>query len=216
MDKSFNKGFAFILEGDTEREFYFSFLEFLCQKHGATLSRTINKSDPDINYVLKTEDGASLIKFKVANTITQVPHTGKWFNSQCVGKYDSGMDWYVFLCYDKDDYKEDISKFYEGDWMFLRKSLKKAKQIIDVAAAADIEDVMLQDNKNICHFIGCEPPVTLKGKKGKAKLKNLFREHGRCYHAGKRAKDLIHALDMNALIEGGLVPLKEIERLLFG
>lgn len=216
MDRSFEKGFAFILEGDTEKEFYFSFLRFLCQKHGAKLSRTVNKPAPDINYELKTDDGVFLIKFNVVNTITQVPRTGKWFNSQCAGKYDPEMDWYVFLCYDKDDYKEDISKFHEGDWAVLRKSLKRAKEIIDVAAAADIEDVMLQDIEHICRYIGCEPPSVLKGGKGKIKLKNLFRDHGRYYHEGKRAKDLIDSLDMNTLIESNIVPLKEIERLLFG
>lgn len=216
MDKSFKRGFAFILEGDTEKEFYYSFLEFLCRKHGAILSRTVDKSDPDIIYEIQICDDIYLIKFNVVNTITQVPHTGKWFNSQCAGKYGSGMNWYVFLCYDKDDYKEDISKFYEGDWAVLRRSLKSAKEIIDVAAAADIEDIMLQDIEHICKFIGCEIPLILRGRKGKTKLKNLFKEHGRYYHEGKRAKEVIDSLDMNLLIEANLVPLKEIERLLFG
>lgn len=216
MDKSFRRGFAFILEGDTEKEFYFSFLGFLCQKHGAILSRKVNKSGPDINYELQIGDDVSLIKFNVVNTITQIPRTGNWFNSQCAGKYDSGMDWYVFLCYDKDDYKEDISKFHQGDWAVLRESLKNVKEIIDVAAAADIEDVMLQDIDHICKFIGCDTPSKLKGGKGKVKLKNLFKEHGHYYHEGKRAKELIDSLDMNTLMEGNIVPLKEIERLLFG
>lgn len=216
MDKSFKKGFAFILEGDTEKEFYFSFLGFLCQKHGAKLVRTVNKSDPDINYELQIDDSVFLIKFNVVNTITQIPYTGKWFNSQCLGKYNYEMDWYVFLCYDKDDYKNDISKFHEGDWAVLRKSLKRVKEIIDVAAAADIEDVMLQDIEHICRYIGCEPTSDFRGRKGKIKLKNLFKEHGQYYHEGKRAKDLIDSLDMNILIESNIVPLKEIERLLFG
>lgn len=215
MEKAFKKGFAFILEGETEKEFYYSYLEYLCRKHGAILSRIVDTSSPDINYELRTGDDVSLLKFNVVNTITQVPRTGRWFNAQCVGKYGSKVEWTVFLCYDKDDYKENISKFYEGDWAILRESLKKAHQIVDVAAAADIEDVMLQDINGICKFIGCESAVTLKGGKGKIKIKNLFKDHGRYYHEGKRAKDLINTLDMEVLIEGNIVPLKEIERILF-
>lgn len=215
MEKAFKSGSAFILEGETEKEFYYSLLKHLCRKHGATLSRIVDTSSPDISYELHVGDDVSLLKFNVVNTITQVPRTGKWFNTQCVGKHSSEMKWNVFLCYDKDDYKEDISKFYEGDWAILRDSLKKAKQIVDVAAAADIEDVMLQDINGICEFIGCEPPVTLRGGKGKIKLKNLFKDHGHYYHEGKRAKELIDSLDMEVLIKGNIVPLIEIERILF-
>lgn len=125
------------------------------------------------------------------------------------------MDWWVFLCYDVDDYKEDISKFYEGDWATLRSSLNKAKAVIDVAAAADIEDVMLCDLNSICNYLGCIVPESLKGRKGKIKLKNLFRDNGQTYHEGKKARTVIESLDMNILIEANLVPLKEIERLLF-
>lgn len=215
MEKKYKYGYAFVLEGDTEKEFYYALLEHLCKKHDATISRIVDTTSPDISYELQMGDEVVLIKFNTVNTITQVPRTGKWFNIQCVSKYGSGILWYVFLCYDKDDYKEDISKFHEGDWAVLRKSLKKAKQIVDVAAAADIEDVMLQDINHVCHFLGCSPPVTLVGKKGKSKMKNLFKEHGMYYHEGKRARDLIGALDMDFLIDINIVPLKEIERLLF-
>ena len=71
------------------------------------------------------------------------------------------------------------------------------------------------DIDGICEFIGCEPPVTLRGGKGKIKLKNLFKDHGHYYHEGKRAKELIDSLDMEVLIKGNVVPLKEIERILF-
>lgn len=215
MEKTFKNGYAFILEGDTEKEFYYALLEHLCKKHNVNLSRIVDKSSPDISYELKMNDYALLIKFNTVNTITQVPRAGKWFKTQCVSKYGAGVAWNVFLCYDKDDYKDDISKFHEGDWAILRESLKKAKQVIDVAAAADIEDVMLQDINHICGFLGCAPPVTLSGKKGKTKMKNLFKEHGMYYHEGKRARALIDALDMDFLIDKDIVPLKEIERLIF-
>lgn len=215
MKLEIENGFAFILEGDTEKEFYYSLLSYLCQKHGATLTREVDTSNPDINYILQKKSGASLVKFNVVNTITQIPRAGNWFNTQCVGKYATANGWYVFLCYDQDDYKGNISKFYQGDWSVLRNLLKKAVQVVDVAATADIEDVMLQDIDHICQFVGCVPPVVLKGGKGKVKLKRLFLDHGKCYHEGKRAKDLIDTLDMEVLINGNLVPLQEIERLLF-
>ena len=215
MEKTFKNGYAFILEGDTEKEFYYALLEHLCKKYNVNLARIVDKSSPDISYELQIDNEVMLIKFNTVNTITQIPRTGKWFKTQCVGRYGTGVSWYVFLCYDKDDYKEDISKFHEGDWAILRESLKKAKQIVDVAAAADIEDVMLQDINHICSFIGCSPPVVLNGRKGKSKMKNLFKEHGMYYHEGKRAKNLINALDMDFLIDNDIVPLKEIERLIF-
>ena len=34
MSNKYEEGIAFILEGDTEKEFYLSLLEFLCKKHG--------------------------------------------------------------------------------------------------------------------------------------------------------------------------------------
>lgn len=215
METTFTNGYAFILEGATEKEFYWEFLLFLCKKHSATIERVVDDTDPDIVYKLTTQNGVSLIKFNVVNTITQMPRAGNWFNSQCVKKHGTKHKWYVFLCYDTDDYNEDISKFYEGDWANLRSSLKKAKQVVDVAAAADIEDTMLVDIDNVCAFLGGKPPVTLKGSKGKRKMKNLFRDHGKTYHEGSRAKPLIQSLDMEFIMNNAMIPLKEIEALIF-
>lgn len=208
-------GYAFILEGDTEKEFYLSFLFYLCKKYNVELKRVVNKDDPDIIYEFKTEKGMSLIKFNTVNTVTQMPRAGKWFNMQCAGKYNSSCVWNVFLCYDTDDYKADITKFHEGDWQNLRSSLKKAEKVIDVAAAADIEDVILGDLKGICDFLGCEIPTELRGLKGKSKLKKLYRENGYSYHEGKRARPMIDSLNMEVLISNNTVPLSDIETLIF-
>ncbi len=104
---------------------------------------------------------------------------------------------------------------YEGDWAVLRDSLKNAKSVIDIAAAADIEDVMLQDIEHVCGYINCDIPTALKGRKGKVKMKNLFRDNGMAYHEGKRARALIDVLDMDKLINISVLPLKEIEKLIF-
>ena len=214
MRSMISSGFAFILEGDTEKEFYLSFLEFLCRKHGATLLRTTEEVSLDIVYRMKKDDKECLIKFHTVNTVSQVPRAGKWFQTQCVKKYGSKVKWIVFLCYDLDDYNADISKFYEGDWAALRTSLNRADQILDVAAAADIEDVMLQALSGVCNYLNGVCPTDLKGRKGKTKMKNLFLFNGKYYHSGKRARALIDSLDMEKLTRGNLVPLAAMEQMI--
>lgn len=216
MEKEFSRGCAFIFEGETEKVFYISFLEYLCKKHSANLERVEElDSAPNIEYNLKKADETILFKFHVVNTVTQMPRAGTWFNTQCHDKYKGKLEWNVFLCYDTDDYTEDVSKFQEGDWDVLRKSLKKAKDVIDVAASADIEDIMLLDKEGICRYLGCDDFDEPRGRKGKVKMKNLFRDHQMVYHEGKRAKELIDSLDMEVLIEKNFVPLGIIEEILF-
>lgn len=53
MSNKYEEGIAFILEGDTEKEFYLSLLEFLCKKHGGILERQLDcGNSPDIIYSL--------------------------------------------------------------------------------------------------------------------------------------------------------------------
>lgn len=215
MEAELQNGYAFILEGATEKEFYLSLLQHFCQQRGAKLERVYNQDSPDVSYHLIYEDRISIIKFHTVNTITQMPRADKWFISQCVKKYSRQCRWYVFLCYDTDSYMDNISKFHQGDWSVLRKSLKEAKRIIDLSAAADIEDIMLQDLPGICSFLNCGVPMQLSGRNGKAKMKNLFRMNGKAYHEGSRAKDLIACLDMEKIISANVVPLYEIENIMF-
>lgn len=214
MTETYSAGFAFIVEGDTEKEFYLSLLNFLCKKYNAQIERIINGTTPDVIYVITFSDKQLLVKFHTVNTITQLPRAGKWFNSQCLSKYPKKLHWHVFLCYDTDKYTDDISKFHEGDWENLERDLKRAT-VLHIAAAADIEDVMLLDIKGICDFISCDVPETLSGRKGKVKLRNLYRDHQTAYHAGNRARPLIDSLDMQLIIDTASIPLKEIEKLMF-
>ena len=216
MDDAFGSGLAFILEGDTEKEFYLSFLDFLCRKHGATFERKLLDDTPDVIYMIQKASERILVKFHNVTSISNMPRAGRWFTSQCASYYKGKHNWYVFLCYDTDNYKNDVTNFHEGDWAALRTRLKRATRIIDVAAAADIEDVMLQDLAGVCNFLGCAPSgVVLRGSKGKKKMQRLFREHGAYYHEGIRAKPLIDSLDMQLLIDHGKIPLREIEEICF-
>lgn len=96
------------------------------------------------------------------------------------------IPWTVYLCYDTDSSSSNISKFYEGDWKILRQELEnsKATTIVDLAASADIEDIMLYDIESVLTFLGIAMPVKLVGRKGKAKMKALYRKAGRAYHEG--------------------------------
>ena len=68
----YDGGFAFILEGDTEKEFYLALLEYLSKKHGCNLQRMMNDKTMDIEYQLHCESSTKLIKFHVVNCISQM------------------------------------------------------------------------------------------------------------------------------------------------
>lgn len=218
MSNQYDEGIAFILEGDTEKEFYLALLGFLCKKNGGILERQLTSGNsPDVMYSLKTPERSLLLKFNTVNTINQVPRSGRWFITQCKDRHKDVDPWTVFLCYDLDNYKNEITKFYEGDWANLRTSLsKKAKAVYDIAAAADIEDILLSDLAGISAFLGYPSTMELPaGGKGKVKLKKLFRQAGKTYHEGKRARVLIDALDMQKIMDTSSAPLAVIESVLF-
>ena len=175
MSYEFTKGIAFILEGATEKVFYRSFLQWLAENNeGYSFDKIENTDIGEIAFEWKSGDESVLIKFNIVGAVTQVIHSGKWFANTCTKKYK--IPWHVFLCYDTDSPDKDISKFYEDDWKLLRDELKKAKakEIVDLAASADIEDVMLVDLEGICKYLGIPIPTELKGRKGKAKMKALY------------------------------------------
>ena len=79
MEKKYSKGMAFILEGDTEKVFYFALLNYFCSKHqNASVTKNINKNG-EIFYILTFNEEEILIKFYVVGTISQVANSGSWF-----------------------------------------------------------------------------------------------------------------------------------------
>lgn len=87
----------------------------------------------------------------------------------------------------------------------------KAKEIIDLAASADIEDVMLVDLEGICEYLGIPVPRELKGRKGKAKMKALYRSCGNTYHEGEKSADMVESLDFQKIIAKGPIDLNRLE-----
>lgn len=216
MRNKYKKGVAFICEGDTEKEFYLSLLAFFCDKHHKSIVKTVNEQEPDIVYELRgSDDDILVIKFFIAESITGMPRSSKWFEVECVKKYGSRIPWTAYLCYDTDAYTKDVTQFYEGDWKDLRNKLKRAVDIVDLAAAADIEDILLVDIEGVCNFI--QHPIVdiadLPGRKGATKMKQLYRECGKSYHKGKRARMMIDSLDKQKIVDSDIVPLKKVEAL---
>lgn len=215
MGDCFKKGIAFIFEGDTEKVFYQALLKHLCEKYdGVSFEKSADANSGEVYYTLGNDDNKMLVRFNVVGTISQITNSGSWFEARCYGQ-NKGLPWTVFLCYDTDNYTPNISKFYEDDWKELRKTISKHKtcEIIDLAAQADIEDIMLLDLEGVFNFLDMEPIPDPTGNKGKAKMKKIFRTKGQgcAYHAGERAEDLIKALDLDKIISASPVPLHRIQ-----
>lgn len=216
MVDCFEKGIAFILEGDTEKVFYLSLLKHLCKKYNdISLQKQTDPNSGEILYVLGNSAHKVLIKFNIVGTISQITNSGSWFEKRCYGQHKN-LKWTVFLCYDTDNYTPNISKFYEDDWKELRKSISKRKacSIIDLAAQADIEDIMLVDSDGVFSFLGIAPTAIPSGSKGKLKMKKIFRLKGPgcAYHEGVRAEPLINSLDFDKIISISPVPLNLIQQ----
>lgn len=210
--ENYTEGIAFILEGTTEKVFYKAYLDYLL-KMGSEISLVRDSSSDGGEIIFCWSSGSKkiLIKFYVVGTITQVVHSGKWFLNRCCKKYK--IPWTVYLCYDTDSSNANISKFYEGDWKNLRQELEKAKakRVVDLAASADIEDIMLYDIESIITFLNIPVPEKLVGRKGKAKMKALYRSAGKTYHEGDRAKDMIEALYFSKIVERAPICLQVLQ-----
>ena len=216
MSDEYTKGIAFIMEGATEKVFYRSFLQWLADNNeGCSFDKIDNLDIGEIAFEWESGVESVLIKFNVVGTVTQIIHSGKWFANTCAKKYK--IPWQVFLCYDTDSPGEDISKFYEDDWKLLRDELKKAKakEIVDLAASADIEDVMLVDLEGICEYLGISMPTELKGRRGKAKMKALFRSCGSTYHEGEKTADMVKKLDFQKIMDEGPIDLHRLENTIY-
>lgn len=216
-DAGFGFGAALIMEGATEEVFYSEFIRHLVAVHGASISRLEN--DGSSGSVLTRPDGISaLIMMDRVGTVTQMVNSGIWFERACAGRYQ--IPWFVFLCYDTDEYCSNVTKFHEGDWARLHNQIgAQARQVIDLAASADIEDIMLCDYPGVLRFLGLPEDTALPpGRKGKARMKRLFHmvALNRPYHEGQKALPLIRSLDMEAIKAAAPVPFKELEETLFG
>jgi len=217
MIKNYTDGIAFVLEGSTEKIFYLNLLKYFADiDKKIVFKKVILEEEGEIFYEWTSEMKKIIIKIYVVGTITQISNSGKWFLSKCSEKLK--IPWSVYLCYDTDSPKADISKFYEGDWKRLREVINKGrtKKIVDLAASADIEDILLYDLEGICGFLNIPVPDTLTGRKGKAKMKALYRSCGATYHEGDRAENMINALNKEKIITNAPLDLQQLKKDIFG
>jgi len=209
-----DSGVAFVFEGETEQIFYESLLVFLNGKHQSyILSEELDEKVNEHLYYSKSEGHNVLIRMKTVSAITQIHNVSQWFKSSCQKQNNMNLKWTIFLCYDTDSYKEDVSKFYKGDWKRLRKKLQgKNIEIIDFAASSMIEDLFLLDPNGICNYLAIENQKIPKIGNGKTTLKNFFRQANKIYHEGEKSSDFIYSLDKEKIIANTSLSLATIEQ----
>jgi hypothetical protein len=214
----FIRGVAFIYEGPTERVFYSSILEHYLSKHkDYGIEKMFDYNTNEYFFILSNGSRSIVVRtFTVGTVISHTRAPVSWFRNNCKQQHRN-IDWTVFLCYDTDTHNKDVSQFQEGDWKDLKKSIRSNKRtsIIDLAASSDIEDIMLLDIDGVCDFLGIPACPIPTGRKGKSKMKKLFREHGSCYHEGERAKALMDHLSKDTIISKSSVPFNMIDEACF-
>lgn len=222
----FEHGYAFVLEGDTEREFYDALLHHFAEKRSQLeLELQHDSITKEPYYVLCGYFGKRIIRMNSVGTITQIHNSYSWLQNSCLTNEKETFPWTVFLCYDTEEYQADVTKFYKGDWKSFRKRLSKTKRvnIVDLAADADIEDIFLLDLHGISIFMGLEQDLAEDdiptGGKGSARMKQLFiaqrgkRKTKQYYHKGERARPLIDCLDFDKIIATSELPFSEVEKI---
>ena len=204
------KGLAFVVEGPTERVFYHEYLQWCCRKKPGTSIEQL----PNKDFAIRTKDGDVLIRFNVKGSVSSVPNAMNWVRSTCLA---SDMPWTVVLCYDTDG---DASLNLDTRaWRRFRQDLAKMKlPVIDLAADADIEDVMLVDIEGVRRFLGLNSDIEPHGRKGKAKLKSLYKavDVTQPYKSGERARNLISNLSFDVIEERAPMDIKTLRQAVFG
>ena len=209
--ESYIKGFAFIVEGPTERVFYHEYLRWCCSNlPGCSIEQL-----PDKDYLVRTVQGDVLVKFNVKGSVSSVPNAMNWVRSTC--SPSSGIPWTVVLCYDTDG--NASLNLDTRAWKRFREDLAAMKlPVIDLAADADIEDVMLADIDGIRRFLSLPASVQPRGRKGKAKLKSLYKavDVTQPYKSGERARDLICSLDFGVIENRAPMDVEALRLAMFG
>ena len=143
-DTSYTTGIALIVEGATERVFYSEFIRSRALDHGAVVSRVADGDGTSLS-IMRHDGSLALVKINNVGTVSQMTNSADWFFRACIAKRRD-IPWHVFLGYDTDSYADNITKFHQGDWKRLRDDIDEAAEsVTDLAASADIEDIMLCD-----------------------------------------------------------------------
>lgn len=207
-------GIAFVCEGQTEEVFYKNFINYYCMRNECLEVYKIESDDIGEQYIyIKSKTQETIIKFHCASTLSQMTNCQHWIDKKCINEVQS-IPWVVYLCYDTDSYKNDITQFYEGDWKDLRENIQKLSDsitIVDLAVKAEIEDIILIDKEGIAKYLNVASISVPNSGQGKGKLKAIFRKHERVYHEGYRAEGLIKELNFDIICENSLINLSHVK-----
>lgn len=212
------KGIAFVCEGETEEIFYRAFIDYYCGNFANIDSYCIKYNDIGEEYVcITTQKQEVIVKFNCVSTISQMTNAQHWVKNECINETPD-ISWSIYLCYDTDSYNNDITQFYEGEWAKLRESIQEFSEkitIVDLAAQAEIEDIMLIDTASIANYLGVDSISVPTSSKGKGKMKEIFRENGKIYHEGYRANKLINSLNFDYICNNSPIDLNRVRDEIF-
>ena len=177
--------FAFV-EGDTEEEFYKSYvIPQKRQQLGGKLHCTI-----DVINIKGVTNGGSVVSAKVK------------LLKQKIEVKDLNPNYVVACCYDTDVF--EVSSKPPVDWGKVCKTIRKETpnaKFVTVKAIHCIEDWFLLDLDGIFNYLRLPKPIKKpNGKNGVDSLKQLFKRANKIYTKGKKAEGLIAHLDITKIV----------------
>ena len=207
-DTSYTTGIALIVEGATERVFYSEFIRSRALDHGAIVSRVADGDGTSLS-IMRRDGSLALVKINNVGTASQMTNSADWFFRACIAKRRD-IPWHVFLGYDTDSYADNITKFHQGDWKRLRDDIDEAAEsVTDLAASADIEDIMLCDLEDVLVFLNLPADTPLpRGRpclSADLKARSLVRSRGKCQFWGPKIYTSSHGNDVCPV---GIFPLR--------
>lgn len=202
---------AFICEGETEEVFY----KTLVQKYSMIMKAEHYGNDnlDGTAIIIRTEEKSVRISFKCTSTCSQITNQVEWIRNEYADKIRN-RDICIYICYDTDSYREDITRFEEGDWEYFIKQIEKISgeiNIIQLAAKAQIEDIMLIDKNGIKKYLGLTEIAIPNKSKGKYKMREVFKQANKCYREGYRSERFINSLDFEYICKNcEIIDLKQV------
>lgn len=176
-----SKCLVFIVEGDTEIEFYKQVVANARNLHPA------GRFDTNIEYKnIKGVGGFKNIALRK-------------FTKEIKPKYGDDCEFTIVLCSDTDVF--DYSPKPPIKWNEVIKDFEKNRntKVIHVQAKRSIEDWFLYDIEGILKFLKLGRNTKVSGKNGYEKLQNLYKQANKVYFKGIQCNGMIKHLDIEKI-----------------
>ncbi len=194
-EKVKNKCLVFLLEGETEVEFYKRLIRYIREKYNTTFSFKIEYKNVKGCGNFKT---IALRKFK----------------KDVKTKYGEKCVFIIVFCSDTDVIEFSLNPSI--NWEKIKKDFEKSgvkrENIIHIEARHSIEDWFLHDLDNILKFLKLKKGTRPVGSNGVQKMDSLFKKANKVYEKGNCSK-LVECLDMEKIIEAEKEQLKDLLKL---